>query len=137
MSGLETAPQESERHLAAILVADVVGYSRLMEQDEDGTLAQLQHISAKLIEPKVAEHHGRIFRTMGDALLIEFPSAVEAVTCAVEIQREVDALGSGEPPERRLQLRIGINVGDVVRRGDDVFGTGVNIAARLEGKAEP
>jgi adenylate cyclase len=138
MSGLETAPHEkSERRLAAILVADVVGYSRLMERDDEGTLARLQHISAGVIEPKVAEHRGRIFRTMGDGLLIEFPSVVEAVTCAVEIQRQLGALDSDEPPERRVQLRIGVNVGDVIRKNNDVFGTGVNIAARLESLAEP
>jgi class 3 adenylate cyclase len=137
MSSPDIVPREdSERRLAAILVADVVGYSRLMQADEEGTLAQLQTIGASIVEPRVAAHRGRIFRTMGDGLLIEFPSVVEAVLCAAEIQQELNALGD-EPVERRIQLRIGINIGDVIRQGNDVFGTGVNIAARLESLAEP
>jgi formylglycine-generating enzyme required for sulfatase activity/class 3 adenylate cyclase len=138
MSSLDIVPrEESERRLAAILVADVVGYSRLMQADEEGTLARLQQIGASIVDPRVAAHRGRIFRTMGDGLLIEFPSVVEAVLCAAEIQQELGALGAEEPPERRIQLRMGINIGDVIRKGDDVFGTGVNIAARLESLAEP
>jgi class 3 adenylate cyclase len=138
MSSLDIVPREdSERRLAAILVADVVGYSRLMQADEDGTLAQLQEIGATIIDPRVASHRGRIFRTMGDGLLIEFPSVVEAVLCAAEIQQELGTLAAAEPQERRIQLRIGINIGDVIRKGNDVFGTGVNIAARLESLAEP
>jgi class 3 adenylate cyclase len=138
MSNLEPAPREQpERRLAAILVADVVGYSRLMERDDDATLAQLQRISEKLIDPKVAERRGRVFRTIGDGLLIEFPSVFEAVTCAVEIQRELDLFGEQQPAERRIRLRIGINIGDIIRKDGDVFGTGVNIAARLESLAEP
>jgi formylglycine-generating enzyme required for sulfatase activity/class 3 adenylate cyclase len=138
MSNLDIVPrEESERRLAAILVADVVGYSRLMQADEEGTLARLQEIGATIIDPRVAAHRGRIFRTMGDGLLIEFPSVVEAVLCAAEVQQELSALAAGEPHERRIQLRIGINVGDVIRKGNDVFGTGVNIAARLESLAEP
>jgi formylglycine-generating enzyme required for sulfatase activity/class 3 adenylate cyclase len=138
MSSLDVVPrEESERRLAAILMADVVGYSRLMQADEEGTLARLQQIGATIIDPRVVAHHGRIFRTMGDGLLIEFPSVVEAVLCAAEIQEELSLLGSEEPAERRIQLRIGINIGDVILKGNDVFGTGVNIAARLEGLAEP
>src|SRR6516162_5040178 len=130
------AREESERRLAAILVADVVGYSRLMQADEEGTLSRLEEIGASIIEPRVAAHGGHIFRTMGDGLLIEFPSVVEAVLCAAEVQEEL-RLRDADQPEQRIQLRIGINIGDVIRKGNDVFGTGVNIAARLESLAEP
>ena len=137
MSSLDIVPrEESERRLAAILVADVVGYSRLMQADEEGTLSRLEEIGASIIEPRLAAHRGHIFRTMGDGLLIEFPSVVEAVLCAAEIQEEL-RLRDSDPPEQRIQLRIGINIGDVIRKGNDVFGTGVNIAARLESLAEP
>jgi formylglycine-generating enzyme required for sulfatase activity/class 3 adenylate cyclase len=129
--------EESERRLAAILVADVVGYSRLMQADEEGTLSRLEETGASIIEPRVAAHRGHLFRTVGDGLLIEFPSVVEAVLCAAEIQEELQQRGDAEPPEQRIQLRIGINIGDVIRKGNDVFGTGVNIAARLESLAEP
>lgn len=138
MSNLDVVPrEESERRLAAILVADVVGYSRLMQADEEGTLARLQEIATNIVDPRVATHRGRIFRTMGDGLLIEFPSVVEALLCAAEIQEELRLLGDEQPPEQRILLRIGINIGDVIRKGNDVFGTGVNIAARLESLAEP
>jgi len=138
MSSLDIVPrEESERRLAAILVADVVGYSRLMQADEEGTLTRLQEIGTTIVDPRVAAHHGRLFRTMGDGLLIEFPSVVEAVLCAAEIQEELSLLGNAQPAEYRIQLRIGINIGDVIRKGNDVFGTGVNIAARLESLAEP
>jgi formylglycine-generating enzyme required for sulfatase activity/class 3 adenylate cyclase len=138
MSSLDTVPREdSERRLAAILVADVVGYSRLMQADEEGTLARLQEIGANIVSPRVTAHRGRIFRTMGDGLLIEFPSVVEALLCAAEIQEELRLLGDERSPEQRIQLRIGINIGDVIRKGNDVLGTGVNIAARLESLAEP
>jgi len=137
MSSLDIVPrEESERRLAAILVADVVSYSRLMQADEEGTLSKLEEIGASIIDPRVAAHRGHIFRTMGDGLLIEFPSVVEAVLCAAEIQEEL-RLRHADPPEQRIQLRIGINIGDVIRKGNDVFGTGVNIAARLESLAEP
>jgi formylglycine-generating enzyme required for sulfatase activity/class 3 adenylate cyclase len=138
MSSLDVVPrEESERRLAAILVADVVGYSRLMQADEEGTLSRLEEIGASIIVPRVAAHRGHIFRTMGDGLLIEFPSVVEAVLCAAEIQEELRLFGNAQSPEQRIQLRIGINIGDVIRKGNDVFGTGVNIAARLESMAEP
>jgi formylglycine-generating enzyme required for sulfatase activity/class 3 adenylate cyclase len=138
MSSLDIIPREDfERRLAAILVADVVGYSRLMQADEEGTLSRLEEIGASIIDPRVAAHRGHIFRTMGDGLLIEFPSVVEAVLCAAEIQEELRLRGEADPPEHRIQLRIGINIGDVIRKGNDVFGTGVNIAARLESLAEP
>src|SRR5215469_17694676 len=138
MSSLDTVPrEESERRLAAILVADVVGYSRLMQADEEGTLARLEEIAATIIDPRVAAHRGHIFRTMGDGLLIEFPRVVEAVLCAAEVQEELRLRSESDPPEQGIQLRIGINIGDVIRKGNDVFGTGVNIAARLESLAEP
>jgi formylglycine-generating enzyme required for sulfatase activity/class 3 adenylate cyclase len=138
MSSLDNIPrEESERRLAAILVADVVGYSRLMQADEEGTLSRVGEIAASIVDPRVAAHRGHIFRTMGDGLLIEFPSVVEAVLCAAEIQEELRQRGDADPPEQRIQLRIGINIGDVIRKDNDVFGTGVNIAARLESLAEP
>ena len=126
-----------ERRLAAILVADVVGYSRLIAADEVGTLRALAARRREVIEPLVARHHGRIFKTMGDAFLIEFASAVEAVACAVAIQRGMLAGNAALPPERRIALRVGVNVGDVVVEGRDLFGDGVNVAARLEPLAEP
>jgi adenylate cyclase len=118
-----------QRRLAAILVADVVGYSRLMGSDEAGTLAQLEALRAEIIQPNIAKHAGRLFKSVGDGFLIEFASAVQAVSCAKAIQ---DANGEG-----RLPLRIGIHVGDVVVQGDDLMGDGVNVAARVEGIAEP
>jgi adenylate cyclase len=118
-----------QRRLAAILVADVVGYSKLMGSDEAGTLAQLQSLRTTVIEPQIAAHAGRLFKSMGDGFLIEFASAVQAVSCAKEIQ---EANGQG-----LLPLRIGIHVGDVVVQGDDLMGDGVNVAARVEGIADP
>jgi class 3 adenylate cyclase len=124
MSSVDVVPREdSERRLAAILVADVVGYSRLMQADEEGTLATLQEIGAKIINPKVDAHRGRIFRTMGDGLLIEFPSVVEAVLCAAEIQGELRLFGDAQPLDQRIQLRIGINIGDVIRKGTLLHGS--------------
>jgi adenylate cyclase len=126
-----------ERRLAAILAADVVGYSRLMERDEAGTLACLRTLRRDLIDPKIAEHKGRIVKTTGDGLLIEFPSVVEGVTCAVAMQREVAERNNALPEDKRIQFRIGINSGDVIVEDSDIHGDGVNIAARLEGIAEP
>jgi class 3 adenylate cyclase len=126
-----------ERRLAAILAADVAGYSRLMEQDEAGTLARLKLLRRELIDVKIAKHHGRIVKTTGDGLLIEFPSVVEAVACAVAVQREIEERDAAIPADRVIKLRIGINLGDVIVEGDDIFGDGVNIAARLEALAEP
>ena len=126
-----------ERRLAAILAADVVGYSRLIEVDEAGTLAALKSHRETLIEPKIAQYHGRIVKLMGDGLLGEFPSAVEAVQCAVEIQHMMPERNADLPEERRIIYRIGINIGDIVVEDDDIFGDGVNIAARLEGLADP
>jgi len=122
----------TSRRLAAILAADVVGYSRLMGADEEGTLTRLKALRAELIDPAIAERHGRIFKTTGDGLLAEFSSVVEAVRCAVDVQR-VMGLGSKTEPT----LRIGVHVGDVIIDGEDIFGDGVNLAARLEALAEP
>ena len=126
-----------QRRLVAILAADVVGYSRLMGADEEGTLARLKALRSEIIDPKIAERGGRIVKTTGDGLLVEFESAVAAARTAVEIQQAIGVRNSGAPEDRRLILRIGINVGDVIADGDDLMGDGVNIAARLEGIAEP
>jgi TolB-like protein len=126
-----------ERRLAAILAADVVGYSRLMEQDEAGTLAALKERRKGILDPLVAAHRGRIVKVMGDGVLVEFASAVNAVVCAVELQKRMTAANDGLPGERRILLRIGINLGDVMVEGGDLYGDGVNIAARLEELADP
>lgn len=126
-----------ERRLSAILAADVVGYSRLIEIDEAGTLAGLKSHRESLIDPKIGQYHGRIVKLMGDGLLVEFPSAVEAVQCAVEIQHTMTERNADVPEERRIAFRVGINIGDIVVEDDDIFGDGVNIAARLEGLADP
>jgi class 3 adenylate cyclase/TolB-like protein/Flp pilus assembly protein TadD len=126
-----------ERRLAAILALDVVGYSRLMERDETGTLGRLKAHRKELMEPLVKSHGGRIVKLMGDGALVEFPSAVEAVASAVEIQERIADREDGLPEAERIALRIGINVGDIILEGDDIYGDGVNIAARLEGLAEP
>jgi class 3 adenylate cyclase/pimeloyl-ACP methyl ester carboxylesterase len=125
-----------ERHLAAILAADVVSYSRLMGSDEEGTFAQLKAHRRELADPKFKNHRGHIIKTAGDGMLVEFASAVDAVRCAVEIQRGMVARNADVEPEKRLEFRIGINVGDVIKDGDDIFGDGVNVAARLEGIAD-
>jgi TolB-like protein/class 3 adenylate cyclase len=126
-----------ERRLAAILAVDVAGYSRLMGEDEEGTLAALRAVRRELADPKIVEHRGRIVKTTGDGLLVEFASVVDAVRCAVEVQREMIARNAATPAERRIKFRMGINVGDVIIEDGDIFGDGVNIAARLEGLAEP
>ena len=127
----------TERRLTTILAADVVGYSRLMAADEAGTLAQLKAHRKELIEPKTAEHHGRVVKLMGDGTLMEFGSVVDAVQFAVDLQRAVAEHNADIPEDRRIAYRIGINIGDVIIDGDDIYGDGVNIAARLEGLAEP
>jgi len=127
----------STRRLAAILAADVAGYSRLMGEDEEGTHARLQAHLRELVDPKIAEHRGRIVKNTGDGLLAEFPSVVDAVRCAAEVQRGVLDREPGLPDERRIRFRIGINLGDVIVESDDIFGDGVNVAARLEAVAEP
>jgi TolB-like protein/class 3 adenylate cyclase/tetratricopeptide (TPR) repeat protein len=126
-----------ERRLAAILAADVVGYSRLMGEDETGTLARLKAHRKELLEPLLAEHHGRIVKLMGDGVLCEFGSVVDAVACAVAIQRGMAERETGVAEDQKIRFRIGINTGDVIIEGDDIYGDGVNVAARLEGLAEP
>ncbi len=126
-----------ERRLAAILAADIVGYSRLMRADEEGTLARLKALRAELFDPQVAEHHGRIVKTTGDGALVEFASAVDAVRCAVAIQEGLAEREAGVAEDCALTMRLGINLGDIIIEGDDIYGDGVNLAARLEGLAEP
>jgi adenylate cyclase len=127
----------SRAALAAIFVADVVGYSRLTGADEEGTLERLRALRRETLDPAIREHHGRIVKTTGDGLLIEFASVVDAVRCAIAIQRGMARRNTEVSPEKRIQFRIGINLGDVVVEGDDLLGDGVNVAARLEGIAEP
>src|SRR5215468_5918714 len=126
-----------ERRLAAIMAADVVGYSRLMGEDEEGTLAALKGIRRELAEPKIAENRGRIVKTTGDGLLAEFSSVVDAVQCAVEVQREMALRNTAVPQARRIEYRVGINLGDVIIDEHDIYGDGVNVAARLEALADP
>ena len=125
------------RRLAAILAADVAGYSRLIGADEGGTLERLKALRRELLDPKIAEHRGRLVKTTGDGLLVEFGSVVDALRCAVEVQREMSGRNAGVPSDNRVELRIGINVGDIVVEDGDIFGDGVNVAARLEALAEP
>ena len=125
------------RRLAAILAADVVGYSRLMGADEEGTLAALKALRYELSDPKINEHHGRIVKTTGDGLLVEFGSVVDAVRCAVEVQAAMAERNAYAPTDKRIEFRIGINLGDIIIEDDDIFGDGVNIAARLEALAMP
>src|SRR5216110_2042237 len=126
-----------ERRLTAILATDVVGYSRLMGANESGTLAALDTLRADLINPKIAEHQGRIVKLTGDGMLVEFPSVVNAVACAAEMQRGIRDRNKGVPQDRRIEFRIGVNVGDVIVQGEDILGDGVNVAARLESIAPP
>ena len=125
------------RHLAAILAADVAGYSRLMGADEEGTLAALKQLRHELLDPKIEKHRGRIVKTTGDGVLIEFGSVVGAVECALSLQQQAAERNSGITGEHRMDWRIGIHLGDVLVEGDDILGDGVNIAARLEAIAEP
>jgi adenylate cyclase len=126
-----------ERRLAAILAADVAGYSRLMGIDEEGTLASLKTHRRELLDPTIAEHRGRIVKTTGDGALVEFPSAVDAIRCAIDIQRAMAARNASIPEDRRIEFRIGINVGDIIIDEGDIYGDGVNIAARVEALAKP
>src|SRR4029434_5241386 len=126
------------RKLAAILAADVVGYSRLAGSDEDRTLARLRALRSDLVDPTIAVHKGRVVKRTGDGVLVEFRSVVDAVRCAVDVQDSMVERNSGVPPERRIEFRIGIHLGDVVEESDgDLMGDGVNIASRLEGVAQP
>src|SRR6202048_176247 len=127
----------SVRRLTAILAADVAGYSRLMGVDEEGTHERLKAHRRALVDPKIAEHHGRIVKTTGDGMLVEFPSVVDAVRCAVEVQRGMVERNAETAENNRISFRVGVNLGDVIAEEDDIFGDGVNIAARLEALAEP
>ena len=131
------ATERVERRLAAILAADVAGYSRLMGADEEGTLARLKAHRREMIDPKIKEHKGRIVKTTGDGILVEFASVVDAVRSAVEIQRYMIDRNAGMAEEKHIAFRVGVNLGDVIVEGDDLYGDGVNIAARLEALAEP
>jgi adenylate cyclase len=130
-------PNRPERRLAAILAADVAGYSRLIGADEEGTLNRLRSIRADVIDPAIAAHRGRLVKTTGDGFLVEFGSVVDALRCAVEVQREINGRDTDAPPDRRIELRIGIHQGDIVVEDGDIFGDGVIVAARLEALAEP
>src|SRR5438128_3420945 len=127
----------STRRLAAILAADVAGYSRLMGADEEGTHERLKAHLGQLVDPKIKEHRGRVVKNTGDGMLAEFASVVDAVRCAAEVQRGMIDCEPEMPDERRIEFRIGINLGDVIADGGDIFGDGVNVAARLEALAEP
>jgi adenylate cyclase len=131
------AKQRVQRRLTAIMATDVVGYSRLIRSDEEGTLAALKALRAELINPKIDEHHGRIVKLMGDGMLVEFASVVDAVRAATEMQRAVAQRNADLPQSERIEFRVGVNLGDVVIDDDDIHGDGVNVAARLEGLAEP
>src|SRR5215475_10873297 len=131
------AEERAQRHLAAILVADVVGYSRLMEQDEAGTMAALADRRRAILEPLFTKYRGRVIRLMGDGTLAEFASAVDAVQCAVDIQKAMRQANATRSEDRAIVLRIGLNLGDVVVEHGDLHGDGVNVAARLEAMAEP
>src|ERR1700736_3223201 len=126
-----------ERRLPAILAADVAGYSRLIEADEEGTLGRLKALRAEIIDPRIAGHNGRIVKTTGDGLLVEFASVVDALRCAAEVQTAMADSNAAMPPGRRIEFRIGINAGDIVFEDGAIFAAGVNAAARLEALAEP
>jgi adenylate cyclase len=129
--------QPTHRRLAALLAADVVGYSRLMERDETGTLALLKSRRREVLEPLVSKHQGRVFKFMGDGVLVEFMSAVNAVQCAIDLQRNMAEANGDLPDDRRIVLRVGVNLGDIIVEGSDLYGDGVNISCRLQGIAEP
>ena len=131
------ARERVERRLAAILAADVAGYSRLIGADEEGTLARLKAHRRELIDPKITEHRGRIVKTTGDGFLVEFASVVDALRCATEVQAAIAERDGAASPDSRIEFRVGIHMGDIVVEDGDIFGDGVNIAARLEGLAEP
>src|SRR6185503_18856203 len=126
-----------ERRLAAVMIADVVGYGHLSQTDEEGTRARFHVDLHEVFEPQIAEHHGRLVKTMGDGLLVEFHSVVDALRCAVDVQRAEAGRNAALPSDRRMVFRIGINLGDVIVEGDDIHGDGVNIADRLQQLADP
>src|SRR5881275_3073632 len=128
---------QTKRKLAAVLAADIAGYSRLMGADEESTLARLKLLRRELIDPKNKQHRGRIVKTTGDGILIEFPSVVDAVRCAIEVQQGMVERNADVPQEKRIEFRVGVNLGDVMIEGRDLYGDGVNIAARLEALAQP
>ncbi len=131
------AKERVQRRLAAILAADVAGYSRLMSADEEGTLAALTAHRTELIDPKITEFGGRIANTAGDSILAEFPSVIEALRCAIDVQRGIAERNAGIAEDRRIEFRVGLNLGDVIEQNGDLLCEGVNIAARLEGLADP
>ena len=135
--GVGDGAMRVERRLAAILAADVVGYSRQMVADEEGTHTRLLSYRREVIEPKICEHRGRVVKNTGDGALVEFGSIVDAIRCALEMQRGIIARNAGVLPTRRIELRIGVNLGDVIVAADDIYGHGVNLAVRLEGLAPP
>ena len=135
--GMSLPSERVERRLAAVLAADIAGYSRLMGRDEERTVAELKGLRKTLVDPGIAAHRGRIVKTTGDGMLVEFASAVDAARCAVEVQRAMAEHNTDVLPEQRIEFRIGIHVGDIIIDDDDIFGDGVNIAARLEGIAKP
>src|SRR5205085_8276351 len=135
--GNSLTAERVERRLAAVLAADVAGYSRLMGVNEEGTLARLKAVRKTLVDPTIANHRGRIVKTTGDGMLVEFASAVDAVRGALEVQRAMAEQNASMPQVERIEFRIGIHVGDVIFDDNDIFGEGVNVAARLEGLAEP
>ena len=126
-----------ERRLTAILAADVVGYSRLMGLDEAGTLSALKTHRREMVDAKIAEHQGRIVKLTGDGMLVEFPSVVNAVACAADIQRRMRERNVDVPEDRRIEFRIGVNLGDIIVEDNDIYGDGVNVAARIESIAKP
>src|SRR3954447_455138 len=129
-------PEKVSRRLAAVFAADMVGYSRLIGLDEEGTIARQQALRREFIDPQIAEHAGRIVKTIGDAVLVEFPSVVDAVRCAVAMQEGMPRLESDVPEDRRIRYRVGVNLGDIVADGDDILGDGVNVGTRVAGLAE-
>ena len=135
--GAPMAREGIERRLTTIMSADVVEYSRLMAADEAGTFAQLKTHRRELLEPKTAEHHGRVVKLTGDGTLMEFASVIDAVTFAVEVQQAMERRNADVPEDLQIKFRVGINLGEIIVDGEDIYGDGVNIAARLEGLAEP